>query len=184
MMGGNVFIYNEYMDKTCAIERSKMMIWTEIIFFSFAFLVPLIFSGPQIIVGSVVNTLLFIGANVLDKKKILVLIALPSSGALGHGVFFGPQTYFLFYFLPFIWIGNGIMVGIYRENKLIGNSIIRIILSCAAKALFLYMAAVVYFSFHIVPHLFVVSMGMVQLETALIGGLLALIILKMGKIQS
>ena len=67
-----------------------------------AFLVPMIFSSPQWLIGTMVNALLFIAALKLDFKKQLPIIILPSLGALAHGVLFGPLTVFLLYFLPFI----------------------------------------------------------------------------------
>lgn len=67
-----------------------------------AFLIPAIFSAPQLVTGTMVNALLFVAAQKLTKKELYPALVLPSLGAVTHGVLFGPQTIFLYYFLPFI----------------------------------------------------------------------------------
>ena len=67
-----------------------------------AFFIPAVFSSPQWLTGTIINTLLFIVATKLDFKKQLPIIILPSLGAFSHIVIFGPLTVFLLYFIPFI----------------------------------------------------------------------------------
>src|SRR5574340_1169122 len=130
------------------------------VFYFFAFLIPFALSGPQILTGTIVNVLLYIAAAKLNKKSWLLISALPSLGAFSHGIIFGPLTFFLFYFLPFIWIGNLILMYIYKQNR-------NFILASAAKTVFLFVTANIYFYFHVVPKLFVTTMGLLQLETAI-----------------
>ncbi|PIP14922.1 hypothetical protein COY88_02950 [Candidatus Roizmanbacteria bacterium CG_4_10_14_0_8_um_filter_35_28] len=60
---------------------------------------------------------LFIAVQKFSYKKILPVIVLPSLGAILNGVLFGPATIFLYYFLPFIWIGNLILI--YSFSQLV-----------------------------------------------------------------
>ncbi len=56
-----------------------------------------------------------------------------------------------------------------------------LILSSAFKTLILYFSVLIYFRLHLVPKLFLVSMGMIQLVTALLGGILAYALLEFVK---
>ncbi len=138
-------------------------------FYLSVFLIPFAISGPQILTGTVVNLLLYMTAAKLDRKSWWIIAALPSLGAFSHGVIFGPATFYLFYFLPFIWMGNLILMYIYKANK-------NFIFASAAKTVFLFATANIYFFFHIVPKLFVTTMGLLQLFTALAAGLIMMAI--------
>jgi len=169
------------MDKVKMISVNiKYLLSIEMVLYLFAFLIPFTLNGPQLLTGSVVNAILYTAALKLNKKNLLILIVLPSLGALAHGVVFGPLTFYLFYFLPFIWIGNIILIGIFRQNKMISLIWLRILLASAIKAGFLYFVAKIYFVFHTIPSLFVTSMGMIQFITAILGGTSALILLKLN----
>jgi len=142
-----------------------------------SFAVPFLISGPQLLTGTFVNLILIFAASRYSGKNLLPVIFLPSIAAVSHGVVFGPLTPFLIYFLPFIWVGNAILVGIFKINT-IKSSYVRILLGSMLKAGFLFAAASIYFKFHLVPPLFITSMGLIQLITALLGGIFALVILK------
>jgi len=135
-----------------------------------AFFVPFAFGHPQWLVGTIVNACLFVSAIFLPKKYFIPLAVLPSLGVLARGLVFGPLTMFLVYFLPFIWLGNLILILVYKKTNFVIASL--------AKFLFLYIGANIYFSFHVVPKLFLTAMGLNQLATALAGGLIAFLILK------
>lgn len=140
--------------------------------YAFAFAIPLFFSSPQVITGTLVNCFLFLAAQRLSNKEIIPLIVLPSLGALAHGILFGPQTVFIYYFLPFIWIGNYTLVMLFSTFPK-QSYVMRVGISAVTKYLILYLLAQLYFKFGIIPALFVSSMGYIQLITALIGGVLA-----------
>jgi len=162
------------MDKIKAISISKLLTFEFIIYLA-SFAIPFSLTGPQILVGSLVNALLFCASLKLDKKNLILVTVLPSLAAFSRGLIFGPATLFLFYFLPFIWAGNFISALIFQQ-KTISIPLVRIILASIVKASFLYLVAQIYFAFHIVPKIFVTSMGIIQLVTALIGGLITLLI--------
>lgn len=167
-----------FMDKVKIVSISKLLTFEFVICLA-SFIIPFSLSGPQILVGSLVNTLLFSASLKLDKKSLILVTVLPSLAAFSRGLIFGPATLFLFYFLPFIWAGNYILVFIFQQK--ISIAFVRIILASIAKASFLYLIAQIYFAFHIVPKIFVTSMGIIQFITALIGGLVTLLIYKKVK---
>lgn len=153
--------------------RIKHILSTQYVYilYTLSFCIPLVFASPQLITGTIINGLLFLATERLSKKEIIPLIVLPSLGAIIHGVLFGPQTVFLYYFLPFIWIGNYILVAVFSVFNKQPYSI-RIGISAVAKYLILQLFAQLYFKNGIVPAVFVSSMGYIQLITALAGGLL------------
>lgn len=144
-----------------------------------AFLVPMIFSYPQWLIGTMVNTILFIGALKLDFKKQLPIIILPSLGAFAHGVLFGPLTVFLLYFLPFIWLGNALLVR-FISFKLVNQwpFFYRAFTASILKFAVLFLAAYIYINLGLVPVVFLSSMGLIQLLTAIMGAITAFFVLE------
>ena len=144
-----------------------------------AFLFPAVFSSPQWLTGTVVNFLLFVAAAKLDSKNRWPIVILPSLGALAHGVIFGPLTVFLAFFLPFIWLGNAVLVG-FAGSKFFSQRpfLLRVLAASLLKFLVLFLAARLYFALHLVPAVFLVSMGLLQLATALAGGVAAYLFLR------
>jgi len=173
-------------------EMKKFLVFASVSILSF--FAPFAFGHPQWLVGTIVNTCLFLGAGFLPKKYFLPLAVLPSLGVLARGLVFGPFTYFLVYFLPFIWLGNLILILAFKkiyEFKLrrdptssnLKNAFSKLLevgsligLPALAKFLFLFLIANIYFNFSIVPMLFVQTMGLNQLATALSGGLVAFLV--------
>lgn len=140
--------------------------------YALAFLIPALFSAPQWATGTVINALLFSATFHMSKKELVPVYVLPSLGAVTHGVLFGPQTVFLYYFLPFIWASNYVLVNVFCMIKT-KNFPLRVSLSALCKFALLAVAAQVYFRGGIVPVMFVTSMGAIQFITALAGGVLA-----------
>jgi len=137
-----------------------------------AFIIPFVFSSPQLITGTIINCVLFLSATRLSKKKLIPFIVLPSLGTIAHGVLFGPKTVFLYYFLPFIWISNYVLISLFSSLKS-HQYAIRVIISSISKYLILQLFAQLYYRGGIVPVLFLSSMGYIQLITALLGGLVS-----------
>jgi len=136
-----------------------------------SFFIPFTIGHPQWLVGIIVNACLFLSAIYLPKKYFIPLAILTSFGVLARGLVFGPLTMFLVYFLPFIWLGNLILILVFKRMGFIVASV--------AKFLFLILIANIYFNFSVVPVIFLQAMGLTQLATALSGGLIAFIILKL-----
>jgi len=147
---------------------------------SLSFLVPFSLGEPQLLVGTIVNAALIAGAYKLKGWELLPLIILPSLGALSRGLVFGPWTPYLALMLPFIWVGNALLViavkrliVLDKRNYALGNAA-----GIAAKTAFLFGAAYALYSLHVVPAVFLTAMGIFQLMTALAGAALAFGFLK------
>lgn len=173
--------------KTLALDKSTLLsINTFLPLIAFA--IPLFISGPQILTGSLVNCFLFLSSNYSSKKAQYAIIILPSIGALLNGVIFGKFTPFLAYFLPFIWMGNYILVRTFTlfarhpdEGRGLDSKLIPWIpafagmtLSALLKSVFLFVFVFVFFKLSIVPRVFLTAMGIFQFITAIIGGILFL----------
>lgn len=170
--------YHESLYSLTALEENIHFI----IYMFSCFLVPFLMSHPQIIVGVVVNAALILGATYLRGHRMLPLILLPSIGVLAAGLIFGPFTPLLLYMIPFIWIGNAAYAYSYRylaQRK--ANNIISIIVPSVLKASMLFISALVLVKLSVLPALFLTSMGLIQLVTALIGGTAALVVVEIRK---
>jgi len=150
------------------------------------FLIPFILGHPQLLVGSIVNCGLILAALNLKFNKVLPVILIPSIGVISAGLLFGTYTYFLLYLVPFIWMGNTILVwGIkYFNLEKKKNYIISLILSSSIKTLFLFSSISLLVLFNVVPVALLGAFGIFQLYTALIGGTMAFGIQKILKIKS
>lgn len=142
-----------------------------------SFCIPLVFSASQLITGILVNALLFLGAARLSKREVLPLVVFPSLGAISHGVLFGPYTPLLYYVLPFLWLGNYLLVWAYQHTISL-PSLVRVALSAFLKFIFLVSIAYLFVQANILPAQFIVSLGIIQLGTAVCGGVVALGLMK------
>jgi len=163
------------MSRTKVIALSgDRAISSSLILSSAGFFAPLLFSHPQWLIGAIVNAILFISAEKLNFKKQLPVIILPSIGAWAHGVIFGPSTIFLLYFLPFIWLGNAVLVRVMCLKKISHWPFLsRAIIASVLKSFVLFLVAYLYIGSHLVPKIFLTSMGIIQLITAISGGVIA-----------
>jgi hypothetical protein len=140
------------------------------------FLMPLLLGHPQILVGTIVNALIFYSAIEFKNKKILPIIFLPSIAVLSRGLIFGPFTYFLALLMPFIWVGNSIQLFGLRYLLLKKkNMALAMLFSSIAKAAFLFSVSFILVGTIGLPRIFLLAMGPVQLLTAVLGGSLILI---------
>jgi hypothetical protein len=156
----------DYMFSTAA-ENIEMIAYSAVSFF-----VPFLLAHPQILVGIVVNAMLITAALNLKGYRLLPVIMLPSIGVLTAGLIFGPLSVYLIYFIPFVWIGNAILVFSFKLFKLQKklNYIITLVLGAALKSGFLFLCAYILVSLSVVPSMFLTAMGMLQVVTALGGG--------------
>ena len=102
-----------------------------------SFLIPFLVSGPQLLTGTVVYSLLFLFVSQLQSKKIIPMIMLPSIGALLNGILFGKFTIFLLYFIPFIWISNYILIYSFERLLKKYSFILSMVISSFFKFIFL-----------------------------------------------
>ncbi|MFH0876351.1 MAG: hypothetical protein V1859_10520 [archaeon] len=145
-----------------------------------ALLLPLLIGHPQIIVGIGVNAALILSSYYMDLKGTLPIILFPSIGVLARGMIFGPMSVYLIYMIPFIWVGNAIIVYAMKffKGKLKSNYFVSLGISSALKTAFLFGSAYLLVSLKTVPALFLTTMGTMQLVTAIIGGIAAYGIIK------
>lgn len=136
-----------------------------------ALLVPFLLGHPQFLVGTLVNATLIFSVLNLKNYQVLPILLLPSIGVLTRGLIFGPFTVFLVYMIPFIWMGNFILAYSVKGMK---TKWLGLLIGAVLKMAFLYSIAVILIKLGILPKPFAISMGMIQLYTALAGGVLAL----------
>ncbi len=73
-------------------------------------------TNSQYVVGTIVNiALIFAGINLKGYKKILGIITLPSISAICSGFIFKTASIYTVYMIPAIWIGNFLLVYLYRK---------------------------------------------------------------------
>lgn len=158
-------------------SRTLLITFTLISFLSFA--IPFSLGHPQIIVGSIVNASLFLSAIFLPEKFIYPVIFMPSLAVLSRGIIFGPFTPFLVFMIPFIWVGNWLLVFVFKKVfNLYKNYWLAVFSAAFLKQLFLFTMAVLLFRLHFVPKIFLTTMGIFQFITASLGGILAFLIKK------
>lgn len=165
------------------LRLGKRFELAEFLFLGFlAFLIPFAVGHPQILVGILVNAFLVVASLNLNARKVMGIALLPSLGAIARGMLFGPFTFALVFMVPFIWTGN--MVLILAMKYLFGEKKMNYFISLGAGALvkagLLFGAAYALLQFSLVPVLFLEAMGIVQLITALGGGMVAFALWKLG----
>ena len=142
------------------------------------FFLPLLLSGPQLLIGSIVNLFLIASVQKLSRSKAWPLAFLPSIAAVMHGVLFWPFTMFLVYMMPAIWLGNLLLM--YACTH-ISQQRIAILAGSFVKAGLLFLIAFVLIQYALLPNIFLQAMWVFQLITALIGGWVWLGFTKLSK---
>jgi hypothetical protein len=148
-------------------ENVEMVVYALVCFFT-----PFFIGHPQVFVGIVVNAALVTAALNLKGYKLLPVIILPSLGVLSRGILFGLFSKFLLYMIPFIWIGNTILVVSFKHFKLEKKYSYWLALGIGAllKGGFLFFSALALYKLGVVPVIFLTAMGVIQVTTALLGG--------------
>jgi len=169
----------EYINKVINKQDYKLSYRVElfeiILYTAVSFFLPLMIGHPQIVVGILVNALLITSALNVKGYKLLPVIIAPVLGALSRGLLFGPFTIFLLYMVPFIWIGNAILVFAFKAlnlNKKM-NYWVTLLIGSVTKAAFLFAVAYILFTLKLIPIIFLTAMGVFQLYTAVLGGIIA-----------
>jgi hypothetical protein len=147
-----------------------------VLYSAIAFLVPFLLGHSQIVTGVIVNMALVLAALNLRNEKLLPVIFLPSIGAFARGMIFGPFTMYLAYMIPFIWVGNFLLVYMVKRLSVSGrlNSFISLGAASILKSAFIFAGAFALFSLAVIPQALLVPMGIMQLVTAALGGSLAI----------
>ncbi|MDD3647126.1 MAG: hypothetical protein PHS44_01310 [Candidatus Dojkabacteria bacterium] len=157
-----------------ANELSKFQELIELFSLSLlSFFIPIILGGPQLLVGIVVNLLIVRQSLTQRGWKAAPTILLPSMGALARGILLGGSTKYLIVVVPFIWLGNFIIS--YLSKLFLSKTIVsRIVFPSVLKTLAIFLPAIFLVQFSVLPKSFIISMGAIQLVTALIGSAIAI----------
>ena len=169
------------MDNHIEIDTISLSKTFLIITYVASFTIPFLIGGPQILVGILVNiALIYAAITYKDIKTLFPLFFLPSIGVLTRGYIFGPFTPLLFYMVPFIWASNATLIlvikNLYVEKKF--NYFFTLLVASLIKTFVLYLSAYGYFSFKILPAIFLKTMGFNQFLTATIAGIIVYMIIK------
>ncbi len=147
-------------------ENLELVIYSMTVFF-----VPFLIGHPQLLVGTIVNAGLVLAGLNLRGYKVFGVAVMPSLAVLSRGIIFGPFTFFILYMIPFIWIGN---IAYAYSFNLIKNRIAALIAGTIVKVSLLFAVALLLVKIGILPAIFLSAMGLMQLYTAIAGGVLAL----------
>lgn len=142
------------------------------------FFLPLLLSGPQLLVWSIVNLVLIAAVRKLSRSKAWPLAFIPSIAAVIHGVIFWPFTIFLVTMMPAIWLGNLALMYIVSR---VSQKWLGILTWWIIKAWLLFLIVFILVQNSFLPTVFLKAMGIFQLVTALIGGYVLFGIHKLAK---
>ncbi|MBI5152060.1 hypothetical protein HZA39_00850 [Candidatus Peregrinibacteria bacterium] len=134
---------------------------------------PIFLDHPQILTGTIVNLILIYIAVNFRRNALLPAVFLPSLAALAKGVLFGPFTIYLAIFAPFIWIANAIFIMAIRYFLMKNwRWIFTFGAGAILKAAFLFSVTLILMQFIKIPSVFLQAMGILQLGTALMAGVI------------
>jgi len=175
------FVFS-YLDEVY-YKHSERHQFVEMLVLSFlGFLIPFVFGHPQLLVGALVNAFLIRSALSLPSRKALLVVFTPTLGVLARGLLFGPFTAFIILMMPFIWIGNYILIHAFKvklKHKV--NYGLTLLAGSALKAGFLYATAFALYSAGLIPQVLLLAMGSMQFTTAVFGGILVYLLLRVER---
>lgn len=150
----------------------------------------IIASNSQLIVGSVVNTVLVISAlNLKGWTKTLFVVTMPSISTILSGYVFKSASVFMVYMIPAIWIGNIILILSFKYIMLAKNKkyFLSAIIGIICKVAIIFGFFMILKAFNIFPEKIVgnlqKAMSITQLITATIGCIIAYTIYKIEKVK-
>jgi len=168
---------NEY-ELNSRQEKIELIVYSVI-----SFVIPFVLKQPQFVVGTFVNMMLILAAMNLKGRKILPMIIIPSIAAFLGGFLFGGLTIYLLYLMPIIWLGNSILVFVFKHFSIQKkrNFFLNLGIGAITKTALLFGMTFLLVSLSIVPSAFLIAMGTLQLFTALTGGILAFAVQKLKR---
>ena len=145
-------------------------------------------NNSQLIVGSVVNTLLVISAlNLKGWSKIFFVVTMPSISTVMSGYVFKSASVYMVWMIPAIWIGNFVLIYAFKYIMIAKekNYFVAAILGIICKVAIIFGFFIILKAFNVFPEKLVVklqkSMSLIQLITATIGCIIAFFIYKFEK---
>ena len=138
-----------------------------------SFFLPFFLHDSQFVTGTLINFLLFISSSFFSRENRVAVIFAPSLGTISGNLIFGVATRYLVFFLPFVWLGNYLLVYTFGRLRLKTRPIWAVGAAALAKASILSIAARTLVRNALVPGIFINLMSLNQLITATLGGMLA-----------
>lgn len=142
-------------------------------------------NNSQLIIGSVVNTLLIISAlNLKGWNKIALVITMPSISTILSGFVFKSASVYMAWMIPAIWIGNLVLILSFKYIMLAKekNYLFASVVGIISKVIIIFGFFNVLKLFNIFPEKLLLNlqtaMSLTQLITAIIGCLVAFTIYK------
>ena len=142
----------------------------------------LITSNSQVIIGTIVNSLLIVNLNLKGFKRVIGVITMPSIATILSGFLFGPASTAMIWMIPSIWMGNFALIYLFKwlmiEKKM--NYFLTGIIAIVVKSLIIFgifnlLIALGVFNSSIIETL-KYSMGIMQGFTGILGLLLGYLI--------
>ena len=147
-------------------------------------------TNSQLIVGSVVNTLLIICAlNVKGFSKTAFIITMPSVSTILSGYVFKSASVYMVWMIPAIWLGNFALIFAFKYIMLSKgrNYILAAISGVICKVLIIFGFFTILKLFNVFPDKLILNlqkaMTLTQLITAIIGCIIAYIFYKIEYIH-
>lgn len=132
-------------------------------------------SSNVFVVGPLVNACLIVATAFVGLwSGIIIAVLSPFTSLINNHAAIAP---ILFLFSPFIAIGNAVLVAAYYALKK-KNQIAALIVGAVLKFAFLLGAMKIFASVRVVPAPVIALFGNIQLITALLGGAVALVLIK------
>lgn len=148
------------------LDKKTYPVFHKIFCGAILFIFPFFFGTSIIFTGIIINFFLIYFAVFFKKKELFPLIFLPYFGKLfGLGIFTGA----FIYMGPVIWLGNAILVFLYKEKP-------SLFLASFMKAFVIF-----FFSSFLLGGKIAVSFGILQFITAVLGGGIAEIFINFPK---
>ena len=145
-------------------------------------------SNSQLIVGSIVNTVLVVTAlNLKGWTKTLFVVTMPSISTILSGYVFKSASVYMTWMIPAIWVGNFALVFAFKYIMLEKekNYFLAALIGIVCKVAIIFGAFMVLKALNIFPEKLVSNlqnaMSMIQLITATIGSIIAFAIYKIEK---
>lgn len=143
-------------------------------------------NNSQIIVGTVVNTILVISAlNLKGWNKTIFVVTMPSISTIMSGYVFKTASIYMVWMIPAIWLGNFVLILSFKYIMIKRNSsyFITAIIGIIGKVAIIFGIFMLLKAFNIFPVKMISNlqkaMSLIQLITATLGSLFAFIIYKL-----
>ena len=143
-------------------------------------------NNSQIIVGTVVNTILVISAlNLKGWNKTIFVVTMPSISTIMSGYVFKTASIYMVWMIPAIWLGNFILILSFKYIMIKRNSsyFITAIIGIIGKVAIIFGIFMLLKAFNIFPVKMISNlqkaMSLIQLITATLGSSFAFVIYKL-----